>query len=72
MSSYFNRSSNWVFDRGTGQYQYSRSSSHNPNIIRESYFFSNQQELDNEEYYYYEEQKEKQKSKSSKKSDKTL
>ena len=59
MSSYFDRSSNWVFDRGTGQYHYTKSSSHNPNIIREGYFFSNQQELDNEEYIYYEEQKEK-------------
>ena len=59
MSSYFDRSSNWVFDRGTGQFIHSKSSSHNPHIIREGYFFSNQRELDNEEYIYYEEQKEK-------------
>jgi hypothetical protein len=68
MSSYFDKSGDWVFDRGTGQYTYTRTGNHNPSIIRESYFFSNQQELDNEEYYYYEEQKEKQKSKSSQKS----
>lgn len=73
MSSYFDRSSRWVFDRGTGQYLYSkRGSSHNPHIVREGYFFSNQQELDEQEYQYYEEQKEKQKSKSSKESHKTL
>ena len=64
--SYFSRRNNWVYDRGTGQYLYSKSSSHNPHIVREGYFFSDQRELDEQEYQYYEEQK--QKSKSSQKS----
>ena len=65
---YYDRSSNWVFDRGSGQYLYSRRSRHNPNIIREGYFYSNQKQLDEEEYIYYEQQKEKQKSQLSEKS----
>ena len=59
MSSYFDRSSNWVFDK-------------EGNYLRESYFFSNVEEELNEEYNYYEEQKEKQKSQSSEKSCKEI
>lgn len=71
MSSYFDRSSNWVFDK-EGNYLYTDYSGGNPSVVRESYFFTDLEEQQNEEYYYYEEQKEKQKSQSSEKSCKEI
>ena len=71
MSSYFDRSSSWVFDK-EGNYLYTDSSNGNPNEIREGYFFYDYEEQMNEEYRHYEEQKEKQKSQSSEKSCKEI
>lgn len=71
MSNYFDRSSNWVFDK-EGNYLYTDFGGGNPNIIREGYFFCDIEEQMNEEYRHYEEQKEKQKSQSSEKSNKEI
>lgn len=51
MESYYDNSSNWVFD-SDGNFLYSNRNDYNPSIEREGYFFKNV-ELDEEEYHRY-------------------